>query len=126
MRRYETILIMRPSAVEDTLNVVLDKAAGVIQSFGGSIIRTDKWGLRKLAYIINKEQQGHYYLIDFAAQPETIKELERILRIEDLVLKFLTVKLEDSCDPEAARQALEASASENAAKESRDETEEDD
>lgn len=95
MRRYETIAILKPSLGEDDLKSVIDRSTGIIEGFEGSIIKLDRWGLKKLAYPIGKEHQGHYLYIQYAGVPAAVSELERIYRIEDRVMKFLTVKLQD-------------------------------
>ena len=58
MRRYETIIIIRPNVAEDEIDAVINKTNSIIESDGGTIISIDKWGLRKLAYLIKKEAQG--------------------------------------------------------------------
>jgi small subunit ribosomal protein S6 len=106
MRRYETIFIVRPNVAEDEIEAVINKTSSIIEGDGGTIIKIDKWGLKKLAYLIKKETQGNYVHIDYAAIPASVSELERIFRIDDKVLKYLTVKLADSCDPEAIKEEL--------------------
>ncbi|MFC1827565.1 30S ribosomal protein S6, partial [Thermodesulfobacteriota bacterium] len=106
MRRYETILIVRPNIAEDEIEVVINRAGSTIEGDGGTIIRIDKWGLKKLAYLIQKESQGYYVYIDYAGIPASVSEIERIFRIDDKILKYLTVKLADSCDPEAIKEEL--------------------
>lgn len=96
MRRYETIIIIRPSAGDDEITAVLDKVSGIIEKEEGFVIRIDKWGVKKLAYLINKEQQGFYVLVEYAATPAAVSEIERVLRIDDLAIKYLTVKLQDT------------------------------
>ena len=122
MRRYETIFIVRPNVAEDEIEAVINKTSSIIEGDGGTIIKIDKWGLKKLAYLIKKEAQGYYVHIDYAAIPASVSELERIFRIDDKVLKYLTVKLDDSCDPEAIMEELAEAesaktAAEDAAKE---------
>ena len=107
MRRYETIFIVRPNVAEDEIEAVISKTSSIIEGDGGTIIKIDKWGLKKLAYLIKKETQGYYVFVDYAAIPDSVSEMERIFRINDKVLKYLTLKLEDSCDPEAIKKELE-------------------
>ena len=119
MRRYETIFIIRPTIAEDEITGIIEKVNSIIEADGGTFIRVDKWGLKKLAYLIKKESQGHYVYVDYASIPASVAEMERIFRIDDRILKYLTVKLADSCDPDAIKellaqeeQAAEASAAE--------------
>jgi small subunit ribosomal protein S6 len=106
MRRYETIFIARPNVGEDEIEAITAKATSTIESDGGTILRVNNWGLKKLAYLIKKENQGYYVYIDYAGVPESIAEIERVFRIDDRVLKYLTVKLADTCDPEAVKEQL--------------------
>jgi small subunit ribosomal protein S6 len=106
MRRYETIFIVRPNIAEDEIEAVTSKASSIIEGDGGTIINIDKWGLKKLAYLIKKENQGYYVYVNYAGIPASVSEAERIFRIDDKVLKYLTVKLADSCDPKALKEEL--------------------
>ena len=106
MRRYETIFIARPNVGEDEIEAITAKATSTIESDGGTILRVNNWGQKKLAYLIKKENQGYYVYIDYAGVPESIAEIERVFRIDDRVLKYLTVKLADTCDPETVKEQL--------------------
>ena len=110
MRRYENICIVKPNLSEDEVKAIIDRNSGIIEKDGGAVIKLDKWGLRRLAYPINKEAQGYYVYTEFAGTPKALAEIERLFRIDDKVMKYLTVKLEDHCDPAAAKQAAEAQA----------------
>ena len=106
MRRYETIFIVKPNVAEDDISAITSKATAIIESDGGTIFRINNWGLKKLAYLIKKENQGYYVYVDYAGIPASVAEVERIFRIDDRILKYLTVKLADSCDPEAVKEQL--------------------
>jgi small subunit ribosomal protein S6 len=121
MRRYETIIIVRPNVTEDEIDAIVSRSTSIIEGDEGTVIRIDKWGLKKLAYLIKKESQGYYIYIDYAGVPASVTEMERIFRIDDKVLKYLTVKLADSCDPEAAKAEL-AKAEEAVEEKSEEET----
>lgn len=99
MRKYETIFIVRPNVAEDGITALVDRATGIIEGFDGSVIKADHWGLRKLAYLIKKEQQGYYVLLEYAGTPQAVTEMERIFKIDDRVLKYMTVKLAHSYVP---------------------------
>lgn len=106
MRRYETIIIVRPNAGEEKNTEIVNKISTIITNDSGTIIRIDKWGLKKLAYLIDKENQGYYIHIDYAGIPSMVTEIERISKIDDNILKYMTVKLADSCDPESLIQEM--------------------
>lgn len=113
MRRYEQVCILRPSLSEDEITRIIDNTTQLIQDDEGSVIFLNKWGMRKLAYPIKKESQGYYVLCDFAASPAVVSEIERKFRIDDAVLKYLTVKISDAIsndEIEAARSEAEAQA----------------
>ncbi|MDH4332638.1 MAG: 30S ribosomal protein S6 [Desulfobulbaceae bacterium] len=103
MRRYETIVIVRPGAGDTEFSAVSDKVTGTIEGFNGSIVRTDRWGLKKLAYPIKKETQGDFLYVEYAGLPDGVKEMERLIRIDDRVLKFMTVKTQDVFTPDAPK-----------------------
>lgn len=106
MRRYETIFIVRPNVGEDEIEAITSRTTSIIENDGGTILRINNWGLKKLAYLIKKENQGYYVYLDYAGSPVSIAEIERLFKIDDRVLKYLTVKLADSCDPEAVKEQL--------------------
>ncbi len=106
MRRYETIIILRPTLTENQIDNVIDNATTIITADGGTIIELDRWGMRKLAYLIKKEKQGFYAYIDYSGQSGSVSEMERKFRIDDSVLKYLTVKLADSINDEEISAAL--------------------
>ena len=98
MRQYETTFILRPNLGEDQFTEIIERTCGIITGDGGVIIDTDRWGIKRLAYEIKKEVQGYYVCLNYAAPGTTILELERIFRIDDRLLRFLTIKLADSID----------------------------
>ncbi len=95
MRRYETIVILKPSLGEAENQAITDRAVEIIEQFDGSIVRIDNWGLRKTAYPIDKETQGYYVYLQYAGLPAAVFEMERVFRIDEKVMKYLTVKLQD-------------------------------
>jgi len=95
MRIYEELFIVKPDAAEEEIEQVVEQIRGVIVSGGGAVDKVDKWGLRKLAYRVKKQHEGYYVLFQFSSSPEAVKEIERRLRVSDLVLKFLTVRIDE-------------------------------
>lgn len=95
MRIYEELFIVRADATEEEVEPVIDLVKGVITQAGGTIDKTEKWGTRKLAYRVKKQSEGQYILVQFSAGAETVKELERKLRVSDMVIKFLTVRIDE-------------------------------
>jgi len=126
MRRYETIYILRPNLGEEEINTIIDNTNAIILNEGGAIIHLDRWGLRKFAYPIKKESQGTYILCDYATEPAAVFEMERKFRIDDSVLKYMTVKLADNITEGKIEQAKVEIATRKAAKESGESEENDD
>ena len=95
MRKYETIFILHPSLDEEAVKVNIEKFKGVIENGGGTVENVDFWGKRKLAYEIAKVNEGFYTLINFEANTELPKELDRVFRITDGVIRHIVVKQEN-------------------------------
>lgn len=109
MRRYETIFIANPDLPEEDQNALQEKVRSIMTSFNGEIVKVEDWGIRKLSYQIRKSSRGRYFLVDYLSEaPALVRELERALRLNDGVLKFLTVKTHDRVTNEQI-QALRAS-----------------
>jgi len=117
MRHYETIFILRPNLGEDKFTEIIERTGAIVAADGGTVIDIDRWGIRKLAYEIKKETQGYYVLMNYAAHGTTVNEIERIFRIDDQLLRYLTIKLADSIDEAGIDQVKEKIAAEAAAAE---------
>jgi small subunit ribosomal protein S6 len=91
MRKYETIFILNPTFDEETVKANIEKFKGVIENGGGTVENVDFWGKRKLAYEIKKVSEGYYTLVNFTASPELPRELDRIFRITDGVIRHIIV-----------------------------------
>jgi small subunit ribosomal protein S6 len=108
MRRYETIFILRPNVGEDEINRVVESTTKIILDEKGTIIEMTKWGMKKLAYLIKKESLGYYVYCDYAGTPAAVAEIERKFRIDDTVLKYMTIKTAISITEEGIQEALAA------------------
>lgn len=95
MRAYEVLYIIRPDLDDETLATNVDKFAEVVTNNGGAELSVDKWGKRRLAYEINDFKDGTYILMNFNGEARTVQELERVMKISDNVLRFLTTRKED-------------------------------
>jgi small subunit ribosomal protein S6 len=95
LRIYEELFIVRPDVTDEEIDPFIEQLTTVITSKGGKVDKTDKWGVRKLAYRIEKRSEGYYVLIQFTAGPEIVRELERRLRVADMVMKFITVRIDE-------------------------------
>ncbi len=95
MRIYEELFIVRPDATDEEIDPLIEQLKNVITHAGGTLDKTEKWGVRKLAYRVLKFNEGQYILLQFTAQSEAVKEIERRLRVADLVFKFITVRIDE-------------------------------
>lgn len=95
MRIYEELFIVRPDVTEEEIDAYIEQVKQVITSAGGTIDKVDKWGVRRLAYRVNKRSEGFYTLIQFSAEAATVKEVERRMRVTDLVMKWITVRIDE-------------------------------
>ena len=92
MRRYEMMIILDPSLDERTVQPSLDQFLRVVTTAGGTIDKVDVWGRRRLAYEIDKKSEGIYTVIDLVAEPDTVKELDRQLNLNEAVLRTKLVR----------------------------------
>ena len=96
MRIYENLFIVKPDAPEEEVNQFIEQMRGVVTNTGGVVDKVDNWGKRKLAYKVDKYREGAYVLFQFTSGPETVKEFERRLRVADVVLKYITVRIDET------------------------------
>ena len=95
MRAYENLYIIRPDLDDEAIAATVDKFTNVVANNGGTEVTVDKWGKRRLAYEIKDYREGYYVLMNFEGEARTAEELERMMKISDDVLRFLTTKKED-------------------------------
>jgi small subunit ribosomal protein S6 len=95
MRIYEELFIVRPDATEEEIDALVEQVRQVIAAGGGTLDKAEKWGVRKLAYRLKKRDDGYYVLLQFSAGADVVREIERRFRVSDLVLKFLTVRIDE-------------------------------
>jgi len=100
MREYETIYVLKPDLPSDQVSNLKDKVAKIITSSKGHILSHADWGKRRLAYDVQKFRYAQFIYFQYLSAGDQISELERILKYDDSVLKFLTVKLEDKVNIE--------------------------
>ena len=94
MNKYESVIIVNPNVDEAGLKALEEKFTGLINE-NGKVESVENMGKKRLAYEIKKFKEATYLLFNFEAQPASIKELERVYRITDEVLKFITIRKED-------------------------------
>ena len=94
MNTYETVFIMNPVLSDDQIKETVKKFVGYIKKKKGTVSHEENWGLKKLKYSIQKKKTGFYYLIEFEASGNTIKELEVEFKREERIIRWQTIKLE--------------------------------
>jgi small subunit ribosomal protein S6 len=96
MRIYEELFIIKPDAPDEEVDQFVEVLRTQLTTAGATVDKIDKWGKRRLAYKVDKYREGTYVLFQFTAGPEMVREFERRLRVADLVLKFLTVRIDET------------------------------
>ncbi len=116
MRKYETFFIVDPDLADEAAANLDDKLQAIVSSNGGTVVSYVPWGKKRLAYPLKKRSRGSYILMEFGAGAQLVAELERNMRLDERVLKFITVKQQDFFDPakELAPEAEEETAAEEA------------
>ena len=94
MPLYECVLIARNDVTQQQVDAIADGIAGQLEAEGGAVKKREYWGLRGLAYRIKKNRKGHYMLLGLDAQPASILEMERQLRLNEDVLRFMTLRVD--------------------------------
>ena len=94
LKQYETVFIMTPVLSDEQMKETVDKYQKYLISKNAEIVYENNWGLRKLAYPIQKKSTGFYHLVEFKAEPETIRDFEVMFKRDERILRFLTVALD--------------------------------
>jgi len=115
MRRYETFIIIDPDLSEEQRLPVLERVKEIMAQLSGFLIRVDDWGSRKLSYAIKKKERGYYVRFDFCGTGPLVNEMERFFRIDERVLKHMSVLLDTHPDLERIKEEM-AKAEEEAQK----------
>lgn len=94
-RIYEEMFIVRPDATDEVIDPLVEIITKEVLSKEGTIDKVEKWGKRRLAYKLEKLDHGYFVLVQFSCPPSAVKEIERRLRVQDAVLKFITVRIDE-------------------------------
>lgn len=111
MRRYETIVIIDPDVPEDSRKNLFDRMKEIISREGGVLVVLQEWGFQRMAYEIKKKSRGYYIRLDYCGMGKLVQEIERFCKIDDRVLKYLTIILKKQVDMESIQQEIAAQAS---------------
>ena len=91
MRNYEVMLILPPDADDKAVTAVTDRITQTLSERGGQIVKVDRWGRRRLAYELERRTEGFYLVVELQAEPDAMKELDRVLALADEVIRFKAV-----------------------------------
>ena len=122
MRRYETIFIIDPDLSEEGRTPIFERLKDLFPQHNGLLVMVDEWGAKKLAYEIKKKSRGYYVRLDYCGTGILVNEIERLFRIDDRVLKYLTVLLEKDVDVENVKQEMAKAEAEKVQSEQSDES----
>lgn len=95
MAFYESVIIARQDATPQQVEALTEQLTGIIAAQGGKVTKTESWGLRTLTYKMNKNRKGHYVLLNLDAPAQAVHEMERNMRINEDVLRFMTVRVDE-------------------------------
>ena len=109
MKLYENIFIARQDISTAQVEALVEKFTDTIQKEGGKVVNVEHWGLRTLAYRINKNRKGHYVMLHIEAPGTLVQELERTMRINEDILRYLTTQVEKFCELPSAVMRRDAS-----------------
>lgn len=102
MANYESVLIARQDLGASQVSNIVSDLSDVIKKEGGEVVRVDNWGLKNLAYRIKKNRKGHYVVMNIAAPANAIAEFERIMRFNEDIIRYMTVKVEEFTEDSSA------------------------
>lgn len=108
MQRYDVIAIVLANLSDEDITALIERSQKIIIDRKGVVVKIDKWGKRHLAYEIKKQKDGYYFLIDFSGNGAIVAEIERNYKIDDRILKFMTVKKDGATTPEGIEQEIAA------------------
>jgi small subunit ribosomal protein S6 len=91
LRNYEILIILPPESDEQVVSRVVERITQIVSGGDGKVERIDRWGRKRLAFEIGRQQEGYYLLVDVTAEPAAVKEVDRVLSLADEVLRFKTV-----------------------------------
>ncbi len=98
MRKLETLVLFSPEITAEQREQLIGTLSGVIERENGKMLEVDQWGMRDLAYPVRKQMRGYYVRFEYMAPTTLVAELERIIRIQDDIFKFMTIRLDEGVE----------------------------
>ena len=123
LREYEAMVIVKSDLPETELTKMVQRWEGIMCEDGGQIVKKENWGVKRLAYPIQKSSRGNYFVYDFASSAKSVREFERVVKVDENVIRSLVIKLNDKIDVNERKLELQRqaeAAAQNAAEAARD------
>ncbi len=112
MNKYESVLIARQDLGASQVSSLVDGLKEVLSAQGAEIVRVDNWGLKNLAYRIKKNRKGHYVLFNFSAPAQAISEFERVMRVNEDIIRYMTVKVDEFSEASTGDESVDSAVEE--------------
>ncbi len=112
MNKYESVLIARQDLGASQVLSLVDSLKQVVADQGGEVVRVDNWGLKNLAYRIKKNRKGHYVLLNISAPAQAVAEYERVMRVNEDIIRYMTIKVEEFSDVSASSDGVDSAVEE--------------
>lgn len=101
MTNYESVLIARQDLGASQVATLVEELSDAIKKNGGEVVKVDNWGLKNLAYRVKKNRKGHYVLLNISAPAAAVHEYERLMRFNEDIIRYMTVKVDEFCSETA-------------------------
>ena len=112
MNKYESVLIARQDLGASQVSSLVDSLKQVVAEQGGEVVRVDNWGLKNLAYRIKKNRKGHYVLLNISSPAQAVAEYERVMRVNEDIIRYMTIKVEEFSDVSASSDGVDSAVEE--------------
>ncbi len=96
MKKYETLLLFSPDLSSEERKEIVEQLTNVVKEYSGEVTAVDEWGMKELAYPVKKSTRGYYIRLEYGSPGTAVHEIERVIRISESVLKFISVKVEET------------------------------
>ena len=104
MNKYESVLIARQDLGTSQVSNIVSELSSIIKKEGGEVVRVDNWGLKTLAYRVKKNRKGYYVLMNISAPATAIAEYERIMRFNEDIIRYMTIRVEEFCEGQSTEE----------------------
>ncbi len=112
MRRYETMVLLSPELTDEVVEEKISGFEKQVTEGGGEILNVDRWGKKRLAYPINRQRHGIYFIVTYHSEPEIVTNMERDMRIDEQTWRYMTVRMDEALMRKLEKNAKSAAARE--------------